>query len=59
MEDFSHEGARAGYRLLMQQRPEWFRNKPRGGITILTSDADIARAYADNWKARLREASAY
>jgi len=44
MEDFSHDGARAGYRLLMRQRPEWFRNKPRGGITILTSDADIERA---------------
>ena len=44
MDDFSHDGARAGYRLLMQQRPEWFRNDPRGGITILTADADVDRA---------------
>jgi ADP-ribose diphosphatase len=44
MDDFSHDGAQAGYRQLMRQQPEWFCNNPRGGITILTSDADIERA---------------
>jgi hypothetical protein len=44
MDDFSHDGARANYRPLMQQRPEWFRNDPRGGITILTTNADVDRA---------------
>lgn len=53
MDDFSHEGARAGYRLLMQRQPEWFRNHPRGGITILTSDADIDRACRDAERHRL------
>jgi len=47
MDDFSHGGARAGYRRLLQEQPDWFRNHPRGGITILTSDADIDRACSE------------
>jgi ADP-ribose pyrophosphatase len=44
MADFTHGGALKSYRDLMRQRPEWFRNNPLGGITILTSDADVERA---------------
>jgi len=28
----------------MRRRPDWFRNNPRGGIAILTTDAEIAQA---------------
>jgi ADP-ribose pyrophosphatase len=44
MEDFSERGARIGYRHLMQRRPDWFLNHPRGGITILTAEAEVEQA---------------
>jgi ADP-ribose diphosphatase len=52
MEDFSERGARAGYRALMQSKPEWFLNHPRGGITILTAEADVERACREAERAR-------
>jgi len=42
--DFSCKGALAGYRSLLRTKPEWFRNNPRGGITILTSDEEMEQA---------------
>jgi ADP-ribose diphosphatase len=44
MADFSAFGARSGYRALVQEKPDWFLNHPRGGIEILTSDTDVERA---------------
>jgi ADP-ribose pyrophosphatase len=36
----------------MQERPEWFCNDPRGGITILTSDAEVNEACREAEKFR-------
>jgi ADP-ribose pyrophosphatase len=52
MGEFSRDGARAGYWSLMQKRPEWFCNNPRGGIVILTSDAELDEACRETEKFR-------
>jgi ADP-ribose pyrophosphatase len=37
----------------MRQNPEWFRNNPLGGITIVTSDEDVERAREEARKSRV------
>jgi len=44
MDEYSRAGAREAYRRLMREKPEWFCNHPRGGITIVTSDAEVELA---------------